>query len=119
MLWAYTPVPLRSFALVPVLAVTSGPVVRVPRTERGSSTVDQTANGQSPAGFERMRAMLARASDLHADEQRQVVDILDEIRTRLTPIEGFVGEGRTRVSATHDNVATIQRRLTELPDRTE
>ncbi|HZE50238.1 MAG TPA: hypothetical protein VE074_11795 [Jatrophihabitantaceae bacterium] len=81
--------------------------------------MDQTANGQSPAGFEKMRAMLARASDLHADEQRQVVDILDEIRTRLSPIEGFVGEGRSRVAATHDNVATIQARLTELPDRTE
>jgi len=41
--------------------------------------------------------MLARASDLHAGEQQQVIDILDEIRTRLTPIEGFAGEGRTRV----------------------
>jgi archaellum component FlaC len=66
-----------------------------------------------------MRATLARASDLHADEQRQVLDLLDEIRTRLTPIEGFVGEGRSRVVATDDNVATIQRRLTELPDRAE
>lgn len=81
--------------------------------------MDQTANGQSPVGFEKMRAMLARASDLHADEQRQVVDLLDEIRTRLAPIEGFAGEGRNRVSATHDNVESIQRRLTELPDRTE
>jgi chromosome segregation ATPase len=81
--------------------------------------VDQTASGQSPVGFEKMRAMLARASDIHADEQRQVVDLLDEIRTRLSPIEGFVGEGTSRVAATHDNVATIQHRLTELPDRTE
>lgn len=81
--------------------------------------MDQTASGQSPVGFEKMRAMLARASDLHAGEQRQVVDLLDEIRTRLAPIEGFVGEGGSRVTATHDNVATIQRRLTELPDRTE
>jgi chromosome segregation ATPase len=63
--------------------------------------------------------MLARASGLHADEQRQVLDLLDEIRTRLTPIEGFVGEGRLRVVATDDNVATIQRRMTELPDRAE
>jgi chromosome segregation ATPase len=81
--------------------------------------VDQTVSGQSPVGFEKMRAMLARASDLHADEQRQVLDLLDEIRTRLAPIEGFVGESSSRVVATSDNVATIQRRLTELPDRTE
>jgi chromosome segregation ATPase len=63
--------------------------------------------------------MLARASDLHADEQRHVLDLVDEIRTRLAPIEGFVGEGRLRIVATDDNVATIQRRLTELPDRAE
>jgi chromosome segregation ATPase len=81
--------------------------------------VDQTVSGQSPVGFEKMRAMLARASEVHADEQRQVYDLLDEIRARLTPLEGFAGEGGSRVAATHENVATIQRRLTELPDRTE
>jgi archaellum component FlaC len=81
--------------------------------------VDQTVNGQTPVGFEKMRAMLARASDVRADEQRQVVDMLDEIRTRLTPLEGFVGDSSPRVVATHDGVATIQQRLSELPDRNE
>ena len=81
--------------------------------------MDQTVNGQSPVGFEKMRAMLARASDVRADEQRQVVDMLDEIRMRLGPLEGFAGETHPRLAATHDNVATIQRRLAELPDRTE
>lgn len=81
--------------------------------------MDQTASGQSPIGFEKMRAMLARASEVHADEQRQLYDLLDEIRSRLAPIEGFAGEGGPHVAATHENVATIQRRLTELPDRTE
>ena len=81
--------------------------------------MDQTVNGQSPVGFEKMRAMLARASDVRADEQRQVVDMLDEIRTRLTPLEGIAGDSNTRLSATHDNVATIQQRLAELPDRNE
>jgi chromosome segregation ATPase len=81
--------------------------------------VDQTASGQSPVGFEKMRAMLARASDLHAGEQRQVYDLLEDIRARLAPLEGFAGEGRSRLAATQENVATIQHRLTELPDRTE
>jgi hypothetical protein len=35
-----------------------------------------------------MRSMLARASDLRAEEQRQMVELIDEIRNRLRPIEG-------------------------------
>ncbi len=81
--------------------------------------MDQTVNGQTPVGFEKMRAMLARASDVRADEQQQVVDMLDDIRARLAPLEGVAGESATRLSSTHDNVATIQQRLSELPDRTE
>ncbi len=81
--------------------------------------MDQTVNGQTPVGFEKMRAMLARASDVRADEQQQVVDMLDDIRARLSPLEGVAGESATRLSSTHDNVATIQQRLSELPDRTE
>lgn len=73
----------------------------------------------APIGFDKMRAMLARAADLRADEQRQVVDLIDEVRGRLTPIEGFVEDGRGRIAATHDTVATIRDRLGELPDRTE
>jgi DNA repair exonuclease SbcCD ATPase subunit len=81
--------------------------------------VDQTASAQSPVGFEKMRAMLARASDLHAGEQRQMFDVLEEIRSRLAPLESFAGESRSSLAATQENVATIQHRLTELPDRTE
>ena len=80
--------------------------------------MDQTVNGQSPVGFEKMRAMLARASDVRADEQQQVVDMLDDIRARLTPLEGAAGESVARLSSTHDNVAIIQQRLSELPYRT-
>lgn len=81
--------------------------------------MDQTVNGQSPVGFEKMRAMLARASDVRADEQRQVVDMLDEVRMRLGPLEGFAADSSPRLTSTQDNVATIQRRLSELPDRNE
>lgn len=73
----------------------------------------------APIGFDKMRAMLARAADLRADEQRQVVDLIDEVRIRLTPIEGFVEDGRGRIASTQDTVAVIRERLTELPDRTE
>jgi archaellum component FlaC len=81
--------------------------------------VDQTVNGQTPVGFEKMRAMLARASDARADEQRQVVDMLDEIKARLAPLEGFAGDNASRLVATHDGVSTIQSRLGDLPDRNE
>src|SRR4051812_39165051 len=81
------------------------------RLQRGSSAVDQTVNGQTPVGFEKMRAMLARASDARADEQRQVVDMLDEIKARLAPLEGFAGDNASRLVATHDGVSTIQGRL--------
>lgn len=81
--------------------------------------MDQTVSGQSPVGFEKMRAMLARASDARADEQRQVIDLLDEVRSRLTPLEGFAGEAGARLAVTQENVGAIQRRMNELPDRTE
>ena len=81
--------------------------------------MDQTVNGQTPVGFEKMRAMLARASDARADEQRQVVDLIDDIRVRLAPLEGFAGETAPRLAATQDGVSTIQSRLAELPDRNE
>ena len=68
-------------------------------------------------GFDKMRAMLARASDVRADEQRQLLDMLEEVRSRLGPIEGFVEDGRGRIGATHDGVTSIQERLGQLPDR--
>ena len=81
--------------------------------------MDDTDTTPAPIGFDKMRAMLGRASDLRADEQRQVVDLLDEIRTRLGPIEGLVEDGRGRLSATLDNMTSMRARLGELPDRTE
>jgi archaellum component FlaC len=81
--------------------------------------VDEETRAQPDIGFEKMRAMLGRASELRADEQRQVVDLLDEVRTRLTPVEEFVIESRGRLAATHVNVGSIQERLSTLPDRTE
>lgn len=81
--------------------------------------MDEETIAQPDLGFEKMRAMLGRASDLRADEQRQVVDLLDEVRTRLTPVEEFVVESRGRLAATHVNVGSIQERLSTLPDRTE
>jgi chromosome segregation ATPase len=81
--------------------------------------VDEETNAQPDIGFEKMRAMLGRASELRADEQRQVVDLLDEVRARLTPVEDFVVESRGRLAATHVNVGAIQERLGALPDRTE
>ncbi len=80
--------------------------------------MDDTAEAP-PIGFDRMRAMLARASDVRADEQRQVVDLLDEVRTRLGPLEGIAEDSRSRLSATHESVASVTERLSQLPDRTE
>jgi archaellum component FlaC len=71
---------------------------------------DQAPESTPPA-FEKMRSMLARASDLRAEEQRQMVDLIDEIRSRLQPIEGFVADGRGRIAKTHDGVGAIQERL--------
>ncbi|MCU1659285.1 MAG: hypothetical protein JWO57_3941 [Pseudonocardiales bacterium] len=83
--------------------------------------MDEETNeqSQSPIAFEKMRAMLGRASELHAEEQRQVVDLIDEVRARLTPIEGIVAESKGQLLSTHDNVTSIQERLGALPDRAE
>jgi chromosome segregation ATPase len=81
--------------------------------------VDEEIVAQPDMGFEKMRAMLGRASELRADEQRQVVDLLDDVRSRLTPVEEFVIESRGRLAATHVNIGSIQERLSALPDRNE
>jgi predicted nuclease with TOPRIM domain len=86
---------------------------------KGSHTVDEIANGQSSSGFDKMRTMLARAAELRADEQRQLYDMLDELRNRLSPLESFAAEGRGRLPALHDHVGAVHQRLGELPDRTE
>jgi hypothetical protein len=80
---------------------------------------DQTITQPPDVGFEKMRAMLGRASELRADEQRQVVELLDEVRARLTPVEDFVSETQGRLAFTHDTMVAIQQRLSALPDRTE
>lgn len=80
---------------------------------------DQTIAQPPDVGFEKMRAMLGRASELRADEQRQVVELLDEVRARLTPVEDFVSETQGRLAFTHDTMVAIQQRLSALPDRTE
>jgi len=110
-----TPAPLRSFALVQALTVASGPVVWVPelrevvarwtRPPNDNPQPDSRKCGQcSPAPRICTPMSSARSSTSSTRSG-----------TRLSPIEGFVGEGRSRVAATHDNVATIQARLTELP----
>ncbi len=76
-------------------------------------------NEQSPIGFEKMRAMLARAADLRSDEQRQVVDLIDEVRVRLTPLEGFAADGRSRIVETLDAVTSIKNRVGDLAERSE
>lgn len=81
--------------------------------------MDEIANGQSSSGFDKMRTMLARAAELRADEQRQLYDMLDELRTRLSPLENFAAEGRGRIPALQEHVSSVQQRLGELPDRTE
>jgi hypothetical protein len=80
---------------------------------------DQTIAQPPDVGFEKMRAMLGRASELRADEQRQVVELLDEVRARLTPVEDFVSETQGRLAFTHETMVAIQQRLGALPDRTE
>jgi tetrahydromethanopterin S-methyltransferase subunit G len=80
---------------------------------------DQTIAQPPDIGFEKMRAMLGRASELRADEQRQVVELLDEVRARLTPVEDFVSETQGRLAFTHETMVAIQQRLGALPDRTE
>jgi chromosome segregation ATPase len=74
---------------------------------------------QPPIAFDKMRAMLGRASEVRAQEQQQVVDLIDEVRSRLAPIEGIVTESQGRLATTHDNVTSIQDRLGKLPDRNE
>lgn len=81
--------------------------------------MDEIANGQAGNGFDKMRTMLARAAEMRADEQRQLYDMIDELRTRLTPLEHFATEGRGRIPTLHEHVATVQQRIGELPDRTE
>ena len=86
---------------------------------RKAVIVDEIANGQSSVGFDKMRNMLTRAAELRADEQRQLYDMIDEVRTRLAPLENFAAEGRGRIPALHDHVSAVSQRLGELPDRTE
>jgi chromosome segregation ATPase len=81
--------------------------------------VEDDAVAQPDIGFERMRAMLGRAAEVRADEQRQVVDLLDEVRARLTPVEEFVGVSKEHLESTHGTVSAIQDRLSTLPDRDE
>ncbi len=73
--------------------------------------MDDEVVAQPDIGFERMRAMLGRAAELRADEQRQVVDLLDEVRARLTPVEEFVGVSKQHLESTHGTVTTIAERL--------
>ncbi|HEX5494012.1 MAG TPA: hypothetical protein VFX70_05490 [Mycobacteriales bacterium] len=81
--------------------------------------MDEIANGQSSTGFDKMRTMLTRAAELRADEQRQLYDMIDEVRSRLSPLESFAAEGRGRIPALHDHIGSVAQRLNELPDRTE
>lgn len=81
--------------------------------------MDEIANGQSPTGFDKMRTMLTRAAELRADEQRQLYDMIDEVRSRLSPLESFAAEGSGRLPALHDHIGSVTQRLSELPDRTE
>lgn len=81
--------------------------------------MDEIANGQSSTGFDKMRNMLTRAAELRADEQRALYDMIDEVRSRLSPLEHFAAEGRGRIPALHDQVGSVAQRLGELPDRTE
>lgn len=80
--------------------------------------MDDIANAQ-PNGFDKMRTMLARAAEVRADEQRQLYEMLEDVRIRLNPLENFAAEGRGRIPTLTENVTTVQQRLGELPDRTE
>ena len=78
---------------------------------------DQTTEAAPPA-FEKMRSMLARASDLRAEEQRQMVDLIDEIRSRLQPIERQLsGPITERLSGQDATLGQINSVLTGLAER--
>jgi hypothetical protein len=81
--------------------------------------VDEDTIAAPDIGFEKMRAMLGRAAELRADEQRQVVDLLDEVRARLSPVEEFINVNQEHLASTHGTVTSIQERLNTLPDRNE
>lgn len=81
--------------------------------------MDEQPTGPASAGFDKMRNMLARAAEVRADQERHLYDILEEVRERLAPLESFAAEGKGRIPTLHEHVATVQRRIGELPDRTE
>ncbi|HZC74245.1 MAG TPA: hypothetical protein VE442_26405 [Jatrophihabitans sp.] len=64
-----------------------------------------------PPAFEKMRQMLGRASEMRAEEQRQMVELIDEVRSRLKPIEGHLADSKPRLIKTQDAVGAIQERL--------
>jgi chromosome segregation ATPase len=72
-----------------------------------------------PVGFDKMRAMLAKAAELRDREQRQFYDSLEDVRSRLRSVETFANEGNARLPQIQDNVSGVQDRLQLLPDRTE
>lgn len=71
------------------------------------------------AGFDKMRAMLGRASEVRANEQRQVVEMLDDVNARLSPVEDFVADNQHRLAFTYETVTSILKRVGTLPDSTE
>lgn len=82
--------------------------------------MDDDVVAQPDIGFERMRAMLGRAAELRADEQRQVVDLLDEVRARLTPVEEFAGrleEALARIDAQEQSLRDVSAAVSALNDR--
>ena len=66
---------------------------------------------QPPPAFDKMRGMLERASEMRAEEQRQMVELIDEVRGRLKPIEGHLADGKSRWVKTQDGVGTLEKRL--------
>lgn len=73
--------------------------------------VEEQVIEQPPPAFEKMRQMLGRASEMRAEEQRQMVELIDEVRGRLKPIEGHLADSKGRIVKTHDGVGAIQERL--------
>jgi archaellum component FlaC len=71
---------------------------------------EQVIEGPPPA-FEKMRQMLGRASEMRAEEQRQMVELIDEVRSRLKPIESHLADSKPRLIKTQDAVGAIQERL--------
>ena len=72
-----------------------------------------------PGGFDKMRTMLARAAELRAEEQRQLYDTMEDVRSRLQAVEAFANEGNSRLPMLSEHVSGVTERLQHLPDRTE